>query len=428
MAIPVEVHLDPAVLVGPDLLALGSDHHRGLRTPHHRYRSLRQETERLAGVDAVQLALELRAGAAAAGFVEFLDHPVFGADHQVLAVLVIARIAAQAEQVPGADPAHHAAQAHALVLRLDRLDAVARVLLAVLALHVFAGIVVQRVVGRRVRPGDVRTHLQARAGALEVVVVEGQRTGLDLACHLPVEEVVALAMAEGRRVVRHAGVATRAAMRAVGVGEHQDVALLLMAEPVVDALLFHQPADEVEAGLAVLHAVFPLAVGAREGILEIGKAEVAEHLLDDLRHALVLEDAAVRGARQQPRPGPQGGLVAGELAVPGHLATARDDAVKEAPAAAGQLQRQAHRLAEQLLQRQVGIFRYQVQLVGEQPSQFLASLHALQQQHVRPQRAIHLDQAGQLHQSHRRFLLLLCVSPVVTRPRRSRSGTGCRGY
>ncbi len=87
VAIPVEVHLDPAVLVGPDLLALGSDHHRGLRTPHHRYRSLRQETERLAGVDAVQLALELRAGAAAAGFVEFLDHPVFGADHQVLAVL-----------------------------------------------------------------------------------------------------------------------------------------------------------------------------------------------------------------------------------------------------------------------------------------------------------------------------------------------------
>ncbi|KEF90301.1 hypothetical protein RLJV_23905 [Pseudomonas aeruginosa] len=49
--------------------------------------------------------------------------------------------------------------------------------------------------------------------------------------------------------------------------------------------------------------------------------------------------------------------------------------------------------------RRVGIFRYQVQLVGEQPSQFLASLHALQQQHVRPQRAIHLDQAGQLHQS-----------------------------
>ena len=76
--------------------------------------------------------------------------------------------------MPGADPAHHAAQAHALVLRLDRLDAVARVLLAVLALHVFAGIVVQRVVGRRVRPGDVRTHLQARAGTLEVVVVEAQ--------------------------------------------------------------------------------------------------------------------------------------------------------------------------------------------------------------------------------------------------------------
>ncbi len=42
-----------------------------------------------------------------------------------------------------------------------------------------------------------------------------------------------------------------------------------------------------------LHAVFPLAVGAAQGVLEVGEAEVAEHLLDDVRDLLVLEDAAV---------------------------------------------------------------------------------------------------------------------------------------
>ncbi len=42
-----------------------------------------------------------------------------------------------------------------------------------------------------------------------------------------------------------------------------------------------------------MHAVFPLAVGAAQGVLEVGEAEVAEHLLDDVRDLLVLEDAAV---------------------------------------------------------------------------------------------------------------------------------------
>ncbi len=51
------------------------------------------------------------------------------------------------------------------------------------------------------------------------------------------------------------------------------------------------------------NAVFPLAVGAAQGVLEVGEAEVAEHLLDDVRDLLVLEDAAVGGARQQPQPG-----------------------------------------------------------------------------------------------------------------------------
>ncbi len=254
---------------------------------------------------------------------------------------------------------------------------------------------------------DIRTHFQAGAGTLEVVVVEAQRTGLDLTRHVPVEEVVALAVAEARRVVGHAGVAGRAVVRAVGIGEHQDVALLLVAEPVVDAFLFHQPADEIEAGLAVLHAVFPLAVGAAQGVLEVGEAEVAEHLLDDVRDLLVLEDAAVRSARQQPQPGAQGDLVAGELAGAGALAAARDDAVEVPPATAGEFQREAHRLAQQSIQRQGGIARDQFEFVAEQPAQLLAAFQPLQLQDLGAQRGVHVHQTGMLGEQHGQSSLIV---------------------
>ncbi len=212
--------------------------------------------------------------------------------------------------------------------------------------------------------------------------------------------MVALALFQGRRVVGHAGVVRWALVRAVGVGEHQDVAALLVAEPVVDAFLLHQPADEVETGLAVLHAVFPLAVGAAQGVLEVGEAEVAEHLLDDVRDLLVLEDAAVGGARQQPQPGPQGDLVAGELAVAGSLAASGDDAVEMPPAAVVQFQRQAGRLAQQPVEWQVGVFRDQFQLVGERPAELFATLHSLQLQDLRAERTVDPDQAGLLRKCH----------------------------
>ena len=49
-----------------------------------------------------------------------------------------------------------------------------------------------------------------------------------------------------------------------GVGQDQRVLAVLVPEEVEDALLLHQPGDEVEGGLAVLDAVFPLGVGALE--------------------------------------------------------------------------------------------------------------------------------------------------------------------
>ena len=89
---------------------------------------------------------------------------------------------------------------------------------------------------------------------------------------------------------------------------------VLVPEEVEDALVLHQPGDEVEGGLAVLDAVLPLGVRALELELEVGEAEVLEDGRDDVRGALVLEDPAVGGAGEQPGPGDDLGPVGPQLA------------------------------------------------------------------------------------------------------------------
>lgn len=172
---------------------------------------------------------------------------------------------------------------------------------------------------------------------------------------VPVVHMVAFALLLVFGVVRNRCVAGHRGVGAIGVGQHQYMAVLLMAEEVVDPFLLHQAADEIKAGLAVLHAVFPLAVRPAQGVFEVGKAQVAKHLLDDLRDAQVLENPAVRGAAQQPQPGAQRHLVTGELAPVDVLAAARNDAVEVPLAAVRQLHAHAHRLAQQLVEIDVGV-------------------------------------------------------------------------
>ena len=75
-----------------------------------------------------------------------------------------------------------------------------------------------------------------------------------------------------------------------------------MLEEIVDAVLFHQPANEIQIGLTVLNAIFELRTGTFLGELrlEIGEAAILEDLLDDVRRLLVLEYPAIGGSREQP--------------------------------------------------------------------------------------------------------------------------------
>ncbi len=294
---------------------------------------------------------------------------------------------------PGTQAAGVAGQFDLFVLGLQGFDAGAGVVFAVLALHVGARVVVQGIVAGSVWAGHGRAYVDACAGALEVVVVELQRAGLDFLGQVPVVYVVTLALLLVLGVVGHRAVAGRRGVGSISVGQHQHMSTLLMAEEVVDPFLLHQAADEVETGLAILHAVFPLAIRPAQGVFEIGKAQVAEHLLDDLRDGEVLENPAIGGTSQQPKPRAQGGLVTGELALVDVLAETGHDAMEITLATAIELQAHAHGLAEHLIEVDGVIQRVQLQLIVEQPPQFFAAAHVLEQQYLRSQGAGDLGQA-----------------------------------
>ena len=86
----------------------------------------------------------------------------------------------------------------------------------------------------------------------------------------------------------------------------------LVLEEIIDAVLFHQPAHEIEVGLTVLHAVFQLWTRALFGQLGfvIGEAAVVENLLDDIGRLLVLKYPAIGGPREQPQPRPKDEAIA----------------------------------------------------------------------------------------------------------------------
>ena len=79
------------------------------------------------------------------------------------------------------------------------------------------------------------------------------------------------------------------------IGEYQGVFVAFMPEEVIDTLLFHKPADEIKVCFPVLYAVLPGPVASTEQFFEIRKTVIAEHLRNNFRNFLLLEDAAVRG-------------------------------------------------------------------------------------------------------------------------------------
>ena len=144
---------------------------------------------------------------------------------------------------------------------------------------------------------------------LEALVPERVLAGSDFLALLPAIDAILLSepsfdhLVDDRRRARHVGVAHGR------VGDDHLVAAVGVGEEVVDPFFLHEPAGEVEVGLAVLNAVVAWFVGPLELVVDV---EAGEDLLEDVGHGDLLEDPALGLPGQQPELGDDLRLVAGE--------------------------------------------------------------------------------------------------------------------
>ena len=180
---------------------------------------------------------------------------------------------------------------------------------------------------------------------------------------------------------------------------------ILVLEEVVDTLLLHQPADEVEVGFAVLDTVFERTVLGRQRVFEIGKTFVTEDLLDDVGNRHLLEDAAIRLAREEPEPRIDRRRVTHVITVTPGLAEIADVAVEVTDAAVRQVQFDRQILAEHVVEGEIFFRAEEFELVLEESAQFFVRIHSLEEQ-ILSKRRVHANRLA-THFQAASFLLAL---------------------
>ncbi|MPM93811.1 hypothetical protein SDC9_140953 [bioreactor metagenome] len=88
-------------------------------------------------------------------------------------------------------------------------------------------------------------------------------------------------------------------MRADVVGKNQFMSPQPVLKVIVGTFLFHEPRDEIEIRLAILHHVFPVAIGSDQSVLHL-KSVGLKDFLQDLRDSLVLKNFEVGAPRGMP--------------------------------------------------------------------------------------------------------------------------------
>lgn len=164
----------------------------------------------------------------------------------------------------------------------------------------------------RIRPCRIcGTHSgkQRSLRLLEIKILHGVGHRLRRLFHSPIRDH----FPPGRPILQfmegNFGVTGKRLMRTDGVRQDQRMFAILMLEVIVDSLLLHQPAHEVEIGFTILDTVFPLGVGGAEFEFVITKPKMLEDIFNDVGHGHVLKDAAVGRAREKPQPRDDGRLI-----------------------------------------------------------------------------------------------------------------------
>ena len=348
IAVPVELHLDAAVLVGVDLLT-GGPHDQGRlhgarrprripgRPPH---RVTRHRLERVLVFEGLRRLGRRLVGSTDAGPMDHLGEQVF------LAAFCGIGVRLDLERVARREAAARARARGDAGRRLLRLDPHLRRGVAVGLLLIKAGVVEKlRLAGARVSRLAIARGQQARRRFLEGVV------GLD---ELPRPERIFMppirdhaGRGRRRKPLRCLDLGLLAVGEGgVGVGDHHLQRPLRVLEVVADALMFHEPAHEGEVGLPILHAIVPGGVAARDLLRERDRGRVAEHRLDDVGHRLLLKNLAVARERGKPQARHHLDLPPGEQVVAAHPGKAADIAREPAGRIARVVDPEAHLLAD----------------------------------------------------------------------------------
>ena len=163
---------------------------------------------------------------------------------------------------------------------------------------------------------------------------------------------------------------------------------------IEDPVLLHEPRDKVEIALPVLHAIFERLECTGRVHFEIGESPALEDLLNDVGNRRVLEDAAVRDARQKPRPRNNLHLVVREVGAGTALRKAADKPI-EVPLAAAVRQQNAdcHPLPNDVLELNGIVGGEQIEVELEKLRDPLVTSEALQEQNVFSKRRVERDEA-----------------------------------
>ena len=297
LAVPGELDLDPAVLVGEDLVSRIADDDGRLGPLDDGPGSRPGRPERQGGGDALKRVLvdRRRVGAARVGIAHGGEVRDPGQDVRAVGVEVPieGELAAGRELPAGALPRdgdrgsglllHPDADGPGVVLK-DLLDVAGPIAPArsdaVEPLGVAAGEVVElervvagdlELVGDRAGLNAVERRLdglEVLPRQLEALVPERELARADLLALLPGRDAILLAEPPVDLLVDDRGRAGHVGVALGRVGDDHLVAAVGVGEEVVDPLFLHEPAGEVEVGLAVLDAVVARLVGPLELVVD----------------------------------------------------------------------------------------------------------------------------------------------------------------
>ena len=235
--------------------------------------------------------------------------------------------------------------------------------------------------------------LQVLAGQLEAIIPEAILPGPEHLGLLPSVDAILGPGPPLDRLVDQRGRARHVGIALGRVGDHHLVRAVAVREEVKDPLFLHEPAGEVEIGLAVLDAVVAGEIGALKLIVD---AQAREDLFQDVGDRELLEDPALVVPREHPELGDHLRAIDGEgggplgrgdalaLGEPAH------DPVEVARRAAGHHQGHGDGLAEDRVERdRGGGLGQQIELEAEQPGDGLLAGELLEEQDIGPERRRH---------------------------------------